>query len=84
MIWAESESDSNVFGGLHSERRYSSSVKCGSKKVWPEQEEAHEHRGHWLDKGRFREGPFFKSAMRAHPRRILRRLLTKDLYGAGV
>lgn len=71
-------------GGLHSERSYSSSVKFDSEKVWPGQEEALEHRGHWLDKGRFREGPFFTSAMRAHPRRIPRRPLAKDLYGAGV
>lgn len=51
MIWAVSEPGWNAFGGLHSEKSYSSFMKCDSVKIWPEQEETHEHRGHWLDKG---------------------------------
>lgn len=62
-IGAASEPGWNAFGGLRSERSYISLMTCDSEKVWPEQEEAHEHRRYWLDKG---EEDLEASEERAH------------------
>lgn len=66
-------------------------MKCDSEKVWPEQEEAHEHRGHWLDEGEYLEESEEEAYSLNQPCRLTHEglqevsgPLTKDLYGAGV